>query len=68
MDQGNDSPTMLKTKEAAHVLHVHVNTVRQWESKGVLRGYRIGPRGDRRFEQNEILRLISTAGNKNNGR
>jgi len=68
MDQGNNSPIILTAKEVAHILHLHINTVRRWESQGVLRGYRIGPRRDRRFEQDEILRLISTTGNKNNGR
>jgi len=67
MDQGNDSPIILTAKEVAHILHLHVNTVRRWESQGVLRGYRIGPRRDRRFEQDEILRLINETGHKNYG-
>jgi len=68
MDQGNNSPIILTAKEVAHILHLHINTVRRWESQGVLRGYRIGPRRDRRFEQDDILRLISTTGNENSGR
>ena len=68
MDQGNDWPIMLTAKQAAHILHLHLNTVRQWESCGVLRGYRIGPRHDRRFEQDEILHLLRTIGNENNGK
>ena len=68
MDKGIDSPIVLTPKEAAHVLHVHVNTVKRWESKGILRAHRIGPRRDRRFEQNEILRLINNTGNEKNGK
>ena len=68
MERNSDVPIMLTPKGAAHILHVHVNTVRRWESRGILRGYRIGPRRDRRFEQDEILRLVSNTGNENNGR
>ena len=65
----HDLPTiLLTTGQVAHILHLHVSTVRQWESQGILRARRIGPRGDRRFEQNVILRLISNTGNENNGR
>ncbi len=68
MERSSDVPIMLTPKGVAHILHVHVNTVRRWESRGILRGYRIGPRRDRRFQQDEILRLVSTANNENNGR
>ena len=68
MEQGNNSPIILTAKEVARILHLHINTVRRWESQGVLRGYRIGPRGDRRFEQDEILRLVGTIISENNGR
>jgi hypothetical protein len=31
-----------------------MNTVRRWSNQGVLKAYRIGSRGDRRFRQEDI--------------
>jgi excisionase family DNA binding protein len=45
---------MLTTTEVAHVLHVHPNTVRQWANKDLIRAYRLGPRGDRRFKREDL--------------
>ena len=45
---------MLTTGEAARLLGIHVNTVRRWNAKGILKSYRIGPRGDRRFRREDI--------------
>jgi len=50
--------TMITTAEAAQLLHVHTNTVRRWSDKGVVKSYRIGPRGDRRFISEDIIRLL----------
>jgi len=47
----------LRTSDVAHLLNIHVNTVRRWTNNGVLKAYRIGPRGDRRFKQKDIDRL-----------
>lgn len=51
----------LKTSEVAHLLNVHINTVRRWSKKGILQGFRIGPRGDRRFKREEINRLSNNS-------
>jgi len=45
---------MLTTSEVAHVLNTHVNTVRRWSDRRLLKAYRIGPRGDRRFKREDI--------------
>ena len=45
---------MLTTSELARLLNVHINTVRRWSDKGILKAYRIGPRGDRRFSQEDV--------------
>jgi excisionase family DNA binding protein len=45
---------MLRAGEAAQLLGVHVNTVRRWSDKGILRAYYIGSRGDRRFRRMEL--------------
>ena len=49
---------MLTVKEAAQLLYVHENTVRRWTEQGILKTYRIGPRGDRRFRAEDINRLL----------
>jgi len=49
-----DSKVMLTTSEAAQFLGLHVNTVRHWSNKGILRAYRISSRGDRRFRREDI--------------
>ena len=48
----------LRTSEVANLLNIHVNTVRRWSKQGILRAYRIGPRGDRRFDREEVARLF----------
>jgi len=59
---------MLTISEVAHLLNVHINTVRRWSNQGIIRAYRIGPRGDRRFRKGDIagfLRELKT--NQRNG-
>ncbi len=53
------NPQMLTTAEAARLLHVHPNTIRQWSNKGLLHAFRLGTRGDRRFKREEIDRFIT---------
>ena len=45
---------MLTIAETAHLLNVHINTVRRWSDQGMLKSYRIGTRGDRRFRNEDI--------------
>ena len=54
MTSVNQSKTMLTASELAHLLNVHINTVRRWSNRGILKVYRIGPRGDRRFSKEDI--------------
>ncbi len=49
-----DSKIMLTPGDVAHLLGIHVNTVRRWSDKGVLKQYRIGSRGDRRYRREDI--------------
>lgn len=56
-----DSKAMLTTSEAAQLLGVHVNTVRRWNAKGILKSYRIGPRGDRRFQRQDLDSFLKEA-------
>jgi excisionase family DNA binding protein len=48
------SVKLLAVQEVADLLNVHPNTVRQWSDQGLIKSYRIGPRGDRRFRQEDI--------------
>jgi excisionase family DNA binding protein len=50
---------MLRVGEVANLLGIHINTVRRWEDKGALKGYRVGTRGDRRFRREDIDSLLT---------
>ena len=58
MDHKEINP-MLTTSDVAHLLNVHINTVRRWSNQGILRSYRIGSRGDRRFRREDIASFLS---------
>ena len=49
---------MLTTGEVARLLNLHINTVRRWSNLGVLKTYRIGSRGDRRFDREDIENFL----------
>ncbi len=57
---------VITTAEVAQLLHIHTNTVRRWSNKGIVKSYRIGPRGDRRFISEDIIRLLDEL-HKNGG-
>jgi len=48
------SKAMLTISDVARLLNVHINTVRRWSNQGMLKGYRIGSRGDRRFRREDV--------------
>jgi len=60
---GESAERLLKVAEVAQILNVHPNTVRGWNSAGLLPCYRIGPRRDRRFRLGDIYDFLSTNGN-----
>lgn len=53
-------------REAAQMLHIHINTLRRWGNMGILKQYRIGLRGDRRFVRGDITRFLKQL-QENNG-
>ncbi len=59
---------MLTASDVARLLNVHMNTVRRWSNQGVLRAYRIGSRGDRRFRQEDIAYFLSQENRIANGK
>ena len=54
-----NSKIMLTVADVAHLLGVHINTVRRWSNNGILKAYRLGPRGDRRFWCEDIDRFLN---------
>ncbi len=49
---------MLTVREVGQLLHVHSNTLRRWSDQGIIKAYRIGSRGDRRFRAEDIAVLL----------
>jgi excisionase family DNA binding protein len=54
--QGKPINTMLTTGEVARIFDVHASTIRRW-SEGMLKAYRTGPRGKRRFRREDVAVL-----------
>jgi len=55
----SQSNGMLTVRQIARILNVHINTVRWWDGKGVLKAYRVGPRGDRRFSREDVALFLA---------
>jgi excisionase family DNA binding protein len=56
----NNIEPMLTTSEVARILNLHINTIRRWSNQGILKAYRIGSRGDRRFKKEDIGEFFSS--------
>ena len=59
MKNNGHTKLMFTTRELARFLNVHINTVRRWSDQGIIKSYRIGPRGDRRFSRDDVLIFLS---------
>lgn len=59
---GVASPEMLTVTDVAKRLNVHPNSVRRWTKLGLLKCYRVGVRGDRRFEIDEVNSFLNNDG------
>lgn len=57
-EDGNGRRRMLTMRDACRVLNVHSNTLRRWSDLGLVKAYRIGLRGDRRFKMEDIEELL----------
>ena len=59
MAHQHQKKTMMTTRDVAQLLNVHINTVRRWSNQGILKTYRAGPRGDRRYRQEDIEAFLA---------
>jgi excisionase family DNA binding protein len=57
-ERPSEIETPLSTGDVALLLNIHTNTVRRWSRSGILKTYRVGPRGDRRFLQKDVRMLF----------
>ncbi|MBA7697762.1 hypothetical protein ES703_106432 [subsurface metagenome] len=58
MVSSKEMDKMLTVSDVARLLNVHINTIRRWSNQGILKAYRIGSRGDRRFQQEDIANFL----------
>jgi excisionase family DNA binding protein len=50
--------SMLTVRQVADFLQVSICSVRRWSDNGTLKFYRVGSRGDRRYQRDDILRFL----------
>ena len=50
---------LLKIREAAEMLSVNPETLRRWDRSGKLKAIIISKRGDRRYREEDIIKLIT---------
>jgi len=59
MKNNGQHKLMFTTRDLAKFLNVHINTVRRWSDQGIIKTYRIGPRGDRRFAREDVMAFLA---------
>ncbi|MBT9141592.1 MAG: hypothetical protein DDT30_02192 [Dehalococcoidia bacterium] len=59
MTNRKEMEAMLTVSDVAYLLNVHINTVRRWSNQRILKSYRVGSRGDRRFRQGDIADFLA---------
>ncbi|OGM02665.1 hypothetical protein A2115_03530 [Candidatus Woesebacteria bacterium GWA1_41_8] len=55
---------LLKIREAAEMLGVNPETLRRWDRDGIFKAIRIGERGHRMYDKDDILKFIEKQKNK----
>lgn len=58
IQESGGSKRMLTVGEVCQLLNIHSNTLRRWGAKGLIKEYRIGPGGQRRYVANDVLDLL----------
>ena len=64
----NNIDPMLTVGEVSTLLHIHPNTLRRWADKGLIKSFCITPRGDRRFNAQDIDEYLNLMNSQNQGR
>lgn len=59
MRRRSKNPELLTLSEACEILHVHPNTLRQWDKKGIFKAVRFGIRKDRRYRKSDIYTMLN---------
>jgi excisionase family DNA binding protein len=52
---------MLTAQQVADILQVSICSVRRWSDQGILKFYRVGSRGDRRYWHEDVLHFLETS-------
>jgi hypothetical protein len=66
-EQKEEKRGLINITEASRLLGVHPNTLRQWDERGVIHAIRVGMRKDRRYQIEEIEKLIASHGSYEKG-
>jgi excisionase family DNA binding protein len=53
-----DGQVIMTTNEVADFLKIHVGSVRKWSRAGILKGYRLGDRGDWRYLSGDVIAFL----------
>ena len=53
-----DGQVIMTTNEVAELLKIHVGSVRKWSRTGMLKGYRLGDRGDWRYLSGDVIAFL----------
>ncbi len=61
----NRSNQLMTTRGVAKMLNINVNTVRRWSDAGIIKRYRIGPRGDHRYSREDLMNFLTVQNNCN---
>jgi len=49
---------MMTVQQVADLLQVSICSIRRWSDKGILKFYRVGNRGDRRFWREDVFHFL----------
>ena len=49
---------MMTVQQVADLLQVSICSIRRWSDRGILKFYRVGNRGDRRYWREDVLRFL----------
>lgn len=59
MGEDNQPDALLTIREVSQILYISKSTLRRWSDLGIVKAYRVGSRGDRRFRPEDIAGLLS---------